>query len=63
MQKMNCDFVGCGLKAKFALYQLLPDFTKRWLNVCDRHDRIIAEENAKLRALYPKAKWEGTDEQ
>jgi hypothetical protein len=57
MGKRNCDWEGCGRKANFALYQLLPDFTKRWVYICDKHDIKIANENQRLIGLYPDTKW------
>ena len=49
-EKKMCEYEGCGKEAKYALYRLYPDFTKKWVNVCDLHDRRVAQESRRLRA-------------
>ena len=49
----RCEYEDCGREAHFALYQFKNNFTKKWVNVCDKHDRFIAEANSQLRRDYP----------
>ena len=54
---MKCEIEGCKLKARFALYELNEDFTKKWVHVCDTHDKWIARTNQELRKQYSDKIW------
>ena len=53
----KCQVIGCNETAKFNLYKTYPqnycrfcgrgdtDGEKRWLNVCDKHEKEIGDEN------------------
>ena len=57
-EKTMCQYEGCLREAKYALYRFYPNFTKKWINVCDRHDKDIAQEAQGLRfASKPDAVW------
>ena len=43
--KGQCEIGGCQKPAKYALYKLYPDGTKRWLHVCEKHEGEIGQEN------------------
>lgn len=49
-KKIMCEYEGCQKEAQYALYRFYPDFTKKWVNVCDIHDRRVAQEGRRLRA-------------
>ena len=48
---MKCEYEGCHLKAKYALYRF-DKTTKKWVNVCDEHDREIVTANAQFKRKY-----------
>ncbi len=54
---MNCEVSGCNRMARYALFQLTTDFTKRWLCVCPVHDNIIAHQNKNLLMFFPGNKF------
>jgi len=70
---MKCQYDGCNTEIAstvhgqyrtkqrpYALYRLIEingSFLKRWVNVCSKHDKIIAQEARKLRHKYPDAEW------
>ena len=56
-KRISCEVNNCKVKAKFALYQFMENFTKKWVNVCDYHDKYIVLSNAKLRKQYPGGVW------
>lgn len=52
---MKCEY--CNKKAKFALFELHPNGAKRWVHVCDKHDRLIAQQNRQLQRDNPNQIW------
>lgn len=49
----RCEYEDCNQEAHFALYQFKKNFTKKWVNVYDEHDKLIASANSQLRRGYP----------
>ena len=45
---MRCEYPNCDKEAEYSLFEYLPNLTKRWLQVCDWHDRIIAQHTRKV---------------
>jgi len=45
MKKKQCEIEGCPNPARYAIYKTFPDGRKRWLHVCDYHDKQIGREN------------------
>ena len=43
----QCEYDGCSRAGPFALYLTYPGGTKHWINVCDQHERVVAQENLK----------------
>ena len=41
----KCQIRGCWGKAKFNLYRALPGGRKKWVEVCDKCEREIGDEN------------------
>lgn len=60
---MQCQYKGCKNEAVYALYQLSkirekPYYIKRWVQVCKKHDKRIAEtDNPLLKMKYPNKTW------
>ncbi len=50
---VKCEYEGCQQEAKYALYQLNEDFTKRWVQVCDWHDKLISSTNNRIKRDNP----------
>ena len=43
-----CEYGGgCRRKARFSIYRTYPSGRKHWVNLCDKHERIVAAENEK----------------
>ncbi len=45
---MKCEYNDCQNEAKFDLYELKENFTKKWIHVCDFHDKLVAISNVHL---------------
>ena len=57
-EKTMCQYEGCLREAKYALYRLYPNFTKKWINVCVGHEKDVAREAQRLKsASKPDAVW------
>ena len=41
----KCQIEGCGNGARWGIYKTFPDGSKKFLYVCDGHDKEIAQEN------------------
>ena len=41
----KCQIEGCGNGAKWGTYKTFLDGSKKWLYVCDGHEREIGDEN------------------
>ena len=39
---MKCEYRDCQNKVEFALYELRANSTKKWIHVCDFHDKLVA---------------------
>ena len=52
-----CQYRGCNKEAHYALFQLRDDFTKKWVQVCDKHDKETANHNGELLSLFPDKVW------
>jgi len=57
MDNQICKYEGCDRPARYALYRLYPDFTKKWVNVCSVHDKIVAHNSKELKDEYPEVKF------
>lgn len=44
----KCSYELCEREAQFEMYRTIPKKKKRWLPVCDRHERFVARENMAL---------------
>jgi len=40
-----CQIEGCPNLQMYSIYKTFPDGTKKWLRVCQRHDKLIGSEN------------------
>lgn len=45
VKAIPCEIEGCPNPAKWALFKTLEDGSKKWLNVCDKHEENIGYEN------------------
>ena len=43
----QCEYDGCERRATLNLYQIHRNLKKRWIQVCDKCERIVAAENIK----------------
>jgi len=43
--KRQCEVPNCTNPARYGLNKTFPDGKKRWLNVCEKHDKEIGDEN------------------
>ena len=41
----KCQVEGCQTPAKYGLFKTYPNGKKRWLYVCELHEKIIGDEN------------------
>ena len=41
----QCEVNGCKRPAKWGLYKTFPNGEKRWLRVCDGHEKEIGQKN------------------
>lgn len=44
---MKCEIIGCNKKAKWGIYKTYENGTKLFIRVCDHHEIIIGDENAR----------------
>ncbi len=49
----HCQYPSCKDMAQYSIYEFYPDFTKRWVHVCDKHDKFLALANGQLRVEFP----------
>ena len=45
MTKEPCQIEGCNRMSKYNIYRNCADGKKVWLNCCERHEKIIGDEN------------------
>jgi len=43
--KEQCQISNCNNPVKYALYKTFPNGEKKWLHVCEKHDKEIGHEN------------------
>ena len=56
-----CDIEGCIKEAKYGIYEIKPDSTRRWLKVCKEHEEIIGKSNLEwFNNLEKKRREDGT---
>ena len=47
----QCEYEGCIRDAKFALFRLYQNLTKKWGHYCAEHDEIIALRSYSLKRI------------
>ena len=47
----QCEYDGCTNDAKYALFRLYPNLTKKWGHFCDEHDEMVASNSLLLKRL------------
>ncbi len=52
-----CKIDGCNKEAHYAIFQMRDDFTKRWIDVCDKHDLEIERQNTIFLRLFQGKMW------
>ena len=52
--KGQCEVNGCTNQARFALYRTDPDGEKKWIHVCQTHEKEIGAENLQRAGGYTK---------
>ena len=55
---IKCEYPGCDEEAQYALFQLFDNFTKKWVQLCDLHDRLIASRSRRLKGYNPNKTFE-----
>ena len=50
--KGQCEVNGCTNQARFALYRTDPDGEKKWIHVCQTHEKEIGAENLQRAGGY-----------
>ena len=56
-KKDTCEYKDCNQPAKYRVYEFFENGTKKWLHICDLHEKSIFIKSSNLRIKYPDTKF------
>ena len=48
LKDRRCQVDGCGAYTRYGIYKLSLDKSKKWVEVCDEHEKLIGAENIRI---------------